>query len=105
MKTETYLYEILIRGTPDGNIAGAHVIYNDRYVSDTGEVLGERPSGAKPIDISKIQEILGTEMANALTQLPQAIADKEKAIADKTNAVDACSKALIDGLTALAQLK
>lgn len=105
MKTETYLYEILIRGAVDGKITGAHVIYMDRYISDDGEVLAEKPSPTAIIDITKIQDILGKELAEALTQLPQALAERDTAVADKKAAVDAFTKCHIDALDALSKLK
>lgn len=105
MKTETYLYEILIRGAADGTIAGAHVIYMDRYTSDDGEVITEKPSPTASIDITKIQDILGKELAEALTQLPQALAERDAAVADKKATVDAFTKCHIDALDVLSKVK
>lgn len=105
MKTETYLYEILIRGDASGKIAGAHVIYMDRYVSDDGEVLVEKPSPTASIDIAKIQDILGKELAEALTQLPQALAERDAAIADKKAVIESFTKCHIDALDVLSKVK
>jgi hypothetical protein len=67
----TYLYEILVRGTPDGRLAGAHVNHlTEIYDGETGEILGMKPD-LKPLNIADIAGVLGKDMAGLLIEVEE----------------------------------
>jgi hypothetical protein len=78
---KTYLYEILVRGKPDGTLSGAHqilgVVYEDGH---------ERRGEPAPVAFADVATILGKEftgLAGQLTAANDKIAELEALAAQK----------------------
>jgi hypothetical protein len=73
-------YEILVRGTPDGQLVGAHQIWATAFKDDaTGEVLTVKHEGATPINLDDVKTVipenfatLAQQMASLTAQLAEA---------------------------------
>jgi len=82
MQRQTYLYELLVRGAPGGQIAGAHMIHAERVVQ--GEtVIGERFGVAQPLDPAQAAPLLGAEFVGLVNQVAAANTARDKAEADR----------------------
>lgn len=80
MAKQTYLYEVLIRGNPDGTVKGAHMLYMERFTDDaTGELIVEKEGVAEPLDPAAVESLLGKEMAKAGEQVVTLAAERDAA--------------------------
>lgn len=80
MAKKSYLYEVLVRGTPDGKLAGAHQIISDVYTDDdTGEIVGERPGMASPLALSDVGGLIGESFTGLANQIADLQAELESA--------------------------
>lgn len=72
----SYIYEILVRGAPDGVFAGAHQVSVERVVdTDTGDVLSEQVLPARELDPAQVAGVLGAAFGDLAGQLTQARAE------------------------------
>ncbi|MFN3888969.1 MAG: hypothetical protein ACK4MV_01135 [Beijerinckiaceae bacterium] len=70
IEKQTYLYEVLVRGSRDGSISGAHQIRNEALVdTQTGEVLNERQGLAVALAVEDVRDLLGESFATAAAQI------------------------------------
>lgn len=93
-----YLYEVLIRGTHDGQIAGAHQIHAERVANtETGAVLADNAGVAAPLELGDVGPLLGEAFAGAARQITDLLdtkADLEGKLADARREVDRLTAAL-----------
>lgn len=76
---QNYLYELLVRGGPDGGLAGAHQIFAERVLdADTGEVLSERQTPAQPLDPAHAGSVVGEHFATLASELAKARGEIER---------------------------
>lgn len=99
-----YLYEVLVRGTFDGRLAGAHMIHAERVVdSDTGEVYADKAGAAEPLELAAVGGILGaalTETARQISDLTTAVEDRDTKL-EEAERLMAAAKSEIERLTTL----
>lgn len=98
IEQKRYLYEVLIRGTYDGQIAGAHQIHAERVANtETGVVLADNAGVAAPLDLADVGPLLGEAFAGAarqITDLLAARADLESKLVDARREIDRLAAAL-----------
>lgn len=72
MAKSRYLYEVLIRGSADGKISGAHQIWNEVYTDDdTDEVITTKEGMAQVLNVSDVAALVGESFAGLAAQLQQ----------------------------------
>ena len=70
-----YVYEILVRGGPDG-FKGAHVIHG-RIVTDEDGDSREKIGKAEPIEIDQLSVVMGETSARMAKQVESLLGEKE----------------------------
>jgi hypothetical protein len=80
-----YLYEILVRGNPDGTLAGAHQVLAER-VADGDLLLAERTLEPTPLDVADVGAVLGEAFASLARDLATSRADLDAAIKERDGA-------------------
>lgn len=102
-----YLYEILIRGTHDGEIAGAHQVHAERVIdTDTGEVLADKAGTAEPLEVAEVGALVGEAFVNTSRQvfnLSGTIAVRDAALDEAGRRLSAAT-AEVERLTRLLEL-
>lgn len=99
IEKQRYLYEILVRGTHDGQIAGAHQIHAERVVdTETGEVLADRAGVAEPLEVAEVGSVVG----EAFTKSARQVFDLSGLIAVRDAALDEAGRRLS---TAMAEVE
>lgn len=92
IEQKRYLYEVLIRGTHDGQIAGAHQIHAERVANtETGAVHSDTAGVAAPLEVAAVGPLLGEAFAGSarqITDLLAAKADLETKLVDARREVD-----------------
>ena len=59
IEKSSYLYEIMVRGNPDGTLAGAHILRIERLIdADTGVVLSERALPAEDLPLEGVAGVV-----------------------------------------------
>jgi hypothetical protein len=82
--SQTYVYEVLVRGTPDGGLAAAHVIEARRVVDTaTGEVLSEKLSDARPLDVTSVGTLVDPVLVAGLAAKTAEIATLTQELASR----------------------
>lgn len=83
MAQKRFLYEILARGTPDGQLANAHQIWATAYTDDvTGEVVTVKHD---PAAVLKVEDVKGL-VSDSFVGLTNQIAELETQLeAEKAN--------------------
>lgn len=70
MASARFLYEILVRGTPDGQITGAHQIWATAFKDDvSGEVLTVKHEGAASLNVDDVKAVVSENFAAAAQQV------------------------------------
>lgn len=117
MPEKKYLYEILIRGTANGEISGAHQIWSTAFTDDVGNVVFNKDGVAEVLNVDDVGALLTSEFAGAVRQISelhgtlrmereqstQAIADLQTEVADLTALVQRLNAALTTANLAAAE--
>jgi len=70
IEKSSYLYEIMVRGNPDGTLAGAHILRIERLIdADTGVVLSERALPAEDLPLEGVAGVVSEATAGLASEL------------------------------------
>jgi len=102
MSDKQFLYEVLVRGTPDGQIAGAHQVWARAFTDDaTGELITIKHGFAEVLKVEDVKALISANFVGAAQQIADLSAEleAEKGRADRANMEAMTSKRQADELS------
>lgn len=80
MADTRFLYEVLVRGTPDGQIAGAHQVWARAFTDDaSGEVVAVKHGATEVLNAEDVKALISANFVGTANQIATLERDLETA--------------------------